>query len=31
VVSLMEQQAVAFGLEPAALGLGDLSADRDLI
>ncbi|MDP5226834.1 MULTISPECIES: hypothetical protein [Arthrobacter] len=31
VVSLMQQQADAFGLDRRALGLGDIDPDRDLL
>lgn len=31
VVSLMQQQAVAFGIEAQSLGLDDISPERDLI
>lgn len=30
IVSLMQQQATAFGIDPAELGLDDISAERDL-
>jgi hypothetical protein len=30
VVSLMQQQALAFGLDPAELSLDDVSPERDL-
>jgi len=31
VVSLMQEQAVAFGIESEALALGDIDPDRDLL
>lgn len=31
VISLMQQQAVAFGLTPESIGLGDIIPERDLL
>jgi hypothetical protein len=31
VISLMQQQAIAFGLAPEEIGLGDIVPERDLL